>query len=118
MNLPALAIVMLSGSGTPKAPGGVTVPQLPPLNGEPAAGVSAPEAWSMLKLKMFPGGGEVLPGGIVVFACNNSRNELLGVTTIVDGWETSVANGDPGTGASCPVVGLMVNASIPRLLET
>jgi len=50
MNRPALAMVMLSGDGTPRVPGAVTLPQAPPLEGEPAAGVSAPEAWSMLKL--------------------------------------------------------------------
>src|SRR5215469_8156404 len=114
MNLPPLAIVILSGNGTPIVPGEVTLPQPPPLNGEPAAGVSAPEARSMLKLNM----GELLPDVFDLLACNNSRNELLGVITIVQAWVTEVANGDPGTGASCPVVWLIVKAAMPPLVDT
>jgi len=62
--------------------------------------------------------GEALPGELEVLACNSSRNEFIGVTTIVQAWATLAANGDPGTAASCPLVGLMVNASIPPRVET
>jgi hypothetical protein len=114
MNLPPLAIVILSGNGTPMVPGEVTLPQPPPLNGEPAAGVSAPEAKSMLKLWM----GELLPEEFELFVCSNSRNELLGVITMVQARVTEAAKGDPGTGASCPVVWSMVKAAMPPLVET